>query len=506
MGRKSKHNIIRDNLWENTSSNILAKDTVHSIEELYYTVLAQETFGSSYIDDIYDEWNKIYSDIFNMLKELKAKLINNSTFKLPNISLKQPFTIEQDKTVNAYNKVKCSLTELREHFRPLNENTLIITFENIFKSLGDSVGFSVTSKKDIEKNFQENIIGNPLQYSIKDNLSLRASDDIVLCNLALILAFAHNKSIAFNILNEEFSEQLDNILKKNNAVLSEEDIKKMNTDNFTLTLDFIKKNITNYIPFSSEIKYKTIFVSHINVTYKRIHEPLTYCIKTLKDIRTLLDNDINYLKDTTLLKKISTLFFDLNIDKKSLENQCEIWTTMLNNLNDSKKQILVKYEELLPKIALENEYSETRFEDYELSMITNDILTSLQNNGKDLNRYYAFVSNFKQNNNFDKICFIIDSLASMKKEVSDSFIQIFMNKVHLKTEFKNIKTDVTSNDIKELVNRTHLSGSSLENLTNILFFDLSEEEWSFLFHLPLIEIEKKEWFEDFYSILKIYCK
>jgi len=41
---------------------------------------------------------------------------------------------------------------------------------------------------------------------------------------------------------------------------------------------------------------------------------------------------------------------------------------------------------------------------------------------------------------------------------------------------------------------------------SVFLFDRSEEEWSFLFHLPLIEIENKEWFEDFFSMLKIYCK
>ena len=116
MGRKSQHNISRANIWENTFSNIMTKDTNPTNKELLYAVLAQETFGSEYIDDIFSKWDKIYSNVFNMLKDLRAKLMSNATLELPSIDFKQPLTIEQEKMIKAQNDVKYSLEKLPTYF------------------------------------------------------------------------------------------------------------------------------------------------------------------------------------------------------------------------------------------------------------------------------------------------------------------------------------------------------------------------------------------------------
>ncbi|MGP1433513.1 MAG: hypothetical protein ACTTKP_04460 [Catonella sp.] len=506
MGRKSQHNISRANIWENTFSNILTKDTNPTIKELLYAVLAQETFGSEYIDDIFSKWDKTYSDIFNILKELETKLASKSAFKLQNIDLKQPYTIEDEKFVKTWNNVKYSLERLPKHFQSLNDNTITIKFEDNFKFLEKSVGFSVRQEQNIKNFFQEDIIGNPLTYTLKDNLSPRVSDDVVLCNLALILAFAHNKSIPFNILNEELSEQLDNILIKNNTDLSTEGNKKINTDNFNLALDFLKKHITSYIPFSNEIKYQIIFTSYINATYKRIHKPLNECIKTLENIVTFLKNNINYTQNTKLLKEISTLFFDQEIEYKSLKTLCEKWTSYLNNLENCKKQVLVEYHSLLPKIAFEVLQSELQIIDNEISEIAHSVYNNLQCTNSDINKYYAFVSNIRTSNNFDHLWYIIESLVKMPDSISNNFIDIFMSKFNNEKTQSHVNINISLDDLKDLVNTIHLSGEHLEKLATIRFDELTDKKWNFLYCLPIIENENKEWFEDFFSMLKIYCK
>lgn|GEM_PF-5594111 len=506
MGRKSQHNISRANIWENTFSNIMTKDTNPTNKELLYAVLAQETFGSEYIDDIFSKWDKIYSNVFNMLKDLRAKLMSNATLELPSIDFKQPLTIEQEKMIKAQNDVKYSLEKLPTYFNTLDENTIIVKFKDIIKFLGDNVGVSVTSVKDLEKNFEKNSIEKKLPTTLKDNLNSRVSDDVVLCNLALILAFAHNKSIPFNILNEELSEQLDNILIKNNTDLSTEGNKKINTDNFNLALDFLKKHITSYIPFSNEIQYQIIFTSYINATYKRIHKPLNECIKTLENIVTFLKNNINYTQNTKLLKEISTLFFDQEIEYKSLKTLCEKWTSYLNNLENCKKQVLVEYHSLLPKIAFEVLQSELQIIDNEISEIAHSVYNNLQCTNSDINKYYAFVSNIRTSNNFDHLWYIIESLVKMPDSISNNFIDIFMSKFNNEKTQSHVNINISLDDLKDLVNTKHLSGEHLEKLATIHFDELTDKKWNFLYCLPIIENENKEWFEDFFSMLKIYCK
>lgn len=510
MARNSEHNIERNNIWENTFLTNFPKISIREIKSI---ILSQETFCSTLLDDnnVYENWERKYKESLECLTSLRKEL------KAHPINLQQSFNINfptQDKKMRFYKKfdnLKSSLENLPKKFDVLDDKRIICSFENGFRLLGSIVDLSLTND-DIDDKFQKDKLDDKVsRLTRKDNLSKKVSDKVVLSNLSQILTLFIPKKTNFNILTEDFTNKINNLIKEiDTSNLSH---KEINTKYFIKIYDYLLENIKCNIPFSDEIFYLITFMTYIDSSYDKIKSLLTDCRNTIKAIRPFITYYNNYNKnniDKDFLKKISSLFFNLPIDKTSLNSLEKKWKDLLDDLAKSKEKVIVEYEKLLPKIvseiALENEYSETMFVDNELSMTTNDILASLQNNGKDLNRYYAFVSNFEENNNFDKICFIIDSLASMKKEVSDSFIQIFMNKVHLKTEFKNIKTDVTSNDIKALVNRAHLSGSSLEYLTNILFFDRSEEEWSFLFHLPLIEIENKEWFEDFYSMLKIYCK
>ena len=525
MGRKSQHNISRANIWENTFSNIPFNDKLTTITGVNHVVFTQEVFGSEYIDDIFSKWDKTYSDIFNILKELETKLASKSTFKLQNIDLKQPYTIEDEKFVKTWNNVKYSLERLPKHFQSLNDNTITIKFEDNFKFLEKSVGFSVRQEQNIKNFFQEDIIGNPLTYTLKDNLSPRASDDVVLRNLALILAFAHNKSIPFNILNEELSEQLDNILQKypsnllkkcKKGELSEEEKKedekkeklkkKINTDNFKLALDFLKENITYNIPFSRDIMYQITFISYVNTTYDRVHKPLKHCIQTLKKIISFLKNYIDYTNDTKLLKKISILFFNQELEKEALNALKKEWTSKLSSLESCKKQTIEEYRNLSSKIAFEVLQSELQIIDNEISEIAHSVYNNLQCTNSDINKYYAFVSNIRTSNNFDHLWYIIESLEKMPDSISNNFIDIFMSKFNNEKTQSHIKTNISLDDLKDLINTKHLSGENLEKLATIHFSERTNKKWNFLYHLPILENENKEWFEDFYSMLKIYCK
>lgn len=504
--RKSEHNLNRDDIWQNS----LSTSFINTLQKTHNLMLSQQTFGSDLLDDnnSYKNWEKARSESCEYLKSLKEEL------KISSADLPQSFKInfptqEKEKFYEKYEKLKVSLEKLPEKFEPLDNEVAICSIKEAFKILESIVSLSLTSKKDIYDKFDkkrlEKLPRNKLsRTTFKDNLSKKASDKVVLNMLAFILSLFNPKEANFNILTEEFTQNLSKIINDiNTENLSQKDI---NTEYFIRINDYLQESIKYDIPFSDEIIHLIIFNFSINHTYNKINSVISNCQKTLKAIRPFIKyyNKYNDNIDETFLKQISSLFLNLPVDKASLDNLEKKWKSLSENLTYTKDQLIIEYRRLLPQIVLENEYSEGMLNDYELYMITQDIITSLQKNGKDFNKYYAFVSNFKADNNFDKICNIIDSLSSMKKEISDSFIKLFMNKIQVKAELENIKVNVTVDDIKKLVNRTNLSGDKLEVLTNILFFDLSDEEWSFLFHLPLIEIEEKEWFETFYNMLKNY--
>lgn len=511
MGRYKSN--INTTIWENTFPNSLK--SINELDKILNLKLVVDTFQHLENSTVYTEWIDTYKDCNDMLMSLQKRGENFKLKKFENLSS----PIKHDyhyyiylPIINLLESLNSSSIKHDYHYsiylpiinilESLNSRDEIIKFtfnKEVLNCLEDIVGFRI-NKSNILENFHESIIGNPLPKTFKDISNKNISDKTILSCLSLILTFASVKDISITILNKELSEKLKTVLKERYPNDLPQEEKERNTYNFKIIYNFLKENISDYIPLSNGIKYYTIFYSCIK--HNKVYKLLKQYVDVLKNIKIFFDK-YNHREYNDLLDKINKLFFDQNNKQNSLDSLYKQWSSTLENLISYKEQLI---EEYIPKIAEEDMQSESLFISNELQEITNDIYSLLQELNNDIEKYYTFVSNIRISSNFDHLWYIIESLAKMPDSISNNFIDIFMSKFNNEKTQSHVNINISLDDLKDLVNTIHLSGEHLEKLATIRFDELTDKEWNFLYCLPIIENENKEWFEDFFSMLKIYCK
>lgn len=483
----SGSNILENTIKEPTEDNYENKYNEYLKAKRFWTY--QETTRKW--ENCYDRNEKMLQSVINLLLEDNfdnIEIINWETF------------------INSNGKLKNTFLKMQTSFDCISKNNEFGTLSDIFRFLAKSVGLSLTNENNIKERFGESFLKNShIRYSFKDSLNPNISNNIVYQNLAMILSLPRPSNWNFTILDESFSKKLDNCLLETEAV----------ADKFDIIINFLKQNIsTDIIPFSNELMYLFVIKTRIDITCNKICKVLTAYCEFLDRIRNTLKK---YAQNEIPVEHINMLTFILLHDtnntsdvdnmlkdaRKELEGQ-------IAELNKTKKSMLNSFEIAIPDIAdydkEQNEISEFQANETYILEIVENIETELKHNEKSIARYYAFVSNIRMSNNFDHLWYIIESLAKMPYSISNNFIDIFMSKFNNEKTQSHIKTNISLDDLKDLINTIHLSGKKLEKLATIHFSELTNKEWNFLYHLPIIENENKEWFKDFYTMLKIYCK
>lgn len=518
MARPKEHNIKRD-LWntpflENTALH-------HGLLSAYNLNRLSHTFNSETLrhNDTFIHYSNLMNNISIFLNDFKNKLDFNCDFLKEDkiqIDCQDPLDTEtlQQLFEKLHNAIQGASKISMQSYTQITE----ITTQDFFHFIKHLCKIKLTDEKAIEEELGKEVLEKAKNFTFKDNLSTRCSDDVILFNLAVILIIEKKrKTLPFSILNEH----------TDNAIWIGYDPKSSKAYNYEIIYNNLKKIELNRLPLSDECMYSLIFFTFLSETYKNLNDQISNCIIYYNSIcrifqeksQLLFSNhytspSLNKLYETlvkpfvnnSVYNEVSAL--DLKDAKIQITEQRKYLKEQQKQLKNLFTELISEYliivSEILQEIAREEEYNEELSYNNEILEETDELISMLENNN--LSRFNNLLDFYNQPGITDKIILILFNWIALDDNTSNNFVSIFKNKLNY--TIVNFPPDNSTEIDKALLinflEKRFLSYDYTEILTLIDYNSLTLEEWNFLINLPnSINIES-DFISCFYDFIISY--
>lgn len=518
MARPNEHNIKR-NLWntpflENTCLH-------HGLLSAYNLNRLSNTFNSKTLrhNDTFIHYSNLMNNISIFFNDFKNKLDFNFDFlKEDKIQIDCQDPVDKEELQKLFEKLHDAIQGASKISTPSYTQITEITTQDFFHFIKHLCKIKLTDEKAIEEELGKEVLEKAKNFTFKDNLSTRCSDDVILFNLAVILAIEKNrKTLPFSILNEH----------TDNTIWIGYDPKSSKSYNFEIIYNNLKKIELKRLPLSDECIYSLIFFTFLSETYKNSNDQISNCIiyynsichifqkkyqllfskhYTSPSLDKLYETLVKPFINNSVCNEVSAL--DLKDAKTQITEQRKQLKEQQKQLKNLFTELISEYQnilsDILQEIAYEEEYNEALSYNNEILEETDELISMLENNN--LSRFNKLLDFYNQPGITDKIILIIFNWIALDDNTSNNFISIFKNKLNY--TIVNFPPDNSTETDKTLLTnfleKSCLSYHYTEMLTLIDYNSLTLEEWNFLINLPnSINIES-DFISCFYDFIISY--